>query len=365
MNGNLKLLINFIWKFMGTVHFGNDHIAVILGYGYLQWGNILSTRVYFAEGLGYNLFSVRQFCDSDLEVAFRRNTCFVRNLIGVDLLKGNHTKNLYTIKLYEMAFASPICLIALATSTKSWLWHQRKKQNNTSQTQIRSKFKVEVTPSSYGFVWPDETRKYQQDAICSGDSGCLLSLSHYVRNDNVTEFKNQLLEEYFDDVSISRQTSSIKTPQQNRVVERRNQTLTEAIATVCYTHNRSLIHQRFDKTPYELINGRKPDISFLHVLGTLCYPKNDCEDIRKLGAKGDIGCFIGYSAISCAYKVYNRRTRKITETMNLRFDELSAMTFEQCSSKPELQGMISGHISSGLDLTYAPSTITSQKPTER
>nr|GFC42433.1 integrase, catalytic region, zinc finger, CCHC-type, peptidase aspartic, catalytic [Tanacetum cinerariifolium] len=77
MTGNLKLLINFIWKFMGTVRFENDHVPAILGFGDLQWGNILITRVYFIEGLGHNLFSVGQFYDSDLEVAFRRNACFV------------------------------------------------------------------------------------------------------------------------------------------------------------------------------------------------------------------------------------------------------------------------------------------------
>nr|GFB35322.1 integrase, catalytic region, zinc finger, CCHC-type, peptidase aspartic, catalytic [Tanacetum cinerariifolium] len=124
MMGNLKLLINFVWKFMGTVRFGNDHVAAILGFGDLQWGNILITRVYFVEGLGHNLFSVGQFCDSDLEVAFRRNACFVRNLEGVDLLKGDRSINLYTINLHEMASASPICLMARASSTKSWLWHQ-------------------------------------------------------------------------------------------------------------------------------------------------------------------------------------------------------------------------------------------------
>ncbi|GKA30127.1 retrovirus-related pol polyprotein from transposon TNT 1-94 [Tanacetum coccineum] len=140
---------------------------------------------------------------------------------------------------------------------------------------------------------------------------------------------------------------------------------TKAIATACYTQNRSIIHRRFNKTPYELINGRKPDISFLHVFGALCYPKNDREDIGKLGAKGDIGFFIGYSANSCAYRVYNRRTKKIMETMNVTFDELSAMAFEQSSLKPGLQSMTSGQISSGLDLTYAPSTITTQQPTER
>nr|GEW38041.1 hypothetical protein [Tanacetum cinerariifolium] len=92
--------------------------------------------------------------------------------------------------------------------------------------------------------------------------------------------------------------------------------------------------------------------------------KNNREDIGKLGAKGDIGFFIGYSADSCAYIVYNRRTKKIMETMNATFDELSTMAFEQSSSKPGLQSMTSGQISLGLDLTYAPSTITTQQPTK-
>nr|GEU65682.1 reverse transcriptase domain-containing protein [Tanacetum cinerariifolium] len=107
------------------------------------------------------------------------------------------------------------------------------------------------------------------------------------------------------------------------------------------------------------------DISFLHVFGALCYPKNDREDIKKLDVKGDIGFFIGYSATSCAYKVYNRTTKKILKTMNITFDELSAMAFEKCSSKPRIQSMTYGQIYTGLDLTYALSTITSQKPTER
>nr|GFC72598.1 retrovirus-related Pol polyprotein from transposon TNT 1-94 [Tanacetum cinerariifolium] len=179
--------------------------------------------------------------------------------------------------------------------------------------------------------------------------------------------------------------SYVRTPQQNGVVERRNWTLVEAartmliffraplffwaeaIATACFTQNRFIIHRRFNKTPYELINDKKLDILFHHVFGALCYPKNDREDIGKLGAKGDIGFFIGYSADSHAYRIYNRRTKKIMETMNtmnVSCDELSAMAFEQRSSKPRLQSMTSGHISSGLDLTYAPSTITTQQPSE-
>nr|GEV24912.1 retrovirus-related Pol polyprotein from transposon TNT 1-94 [Tanacetum cinerariifolium] len=203
-----------------------------------------------------------------------------------------------------------------------------------------------------------------------------------IRIDNGTKFKNQVLKDYFDTVGISHQMYSVRTPQQNGVVERRNRTLVEAartilifsrsplflwaeaIATVCFTQNRSIIHRRFNKTPYELINGKKMDISFLHVFGALCYPKNNREDIGKLGAKGNIGFFIGYSADSCAYRIYNQRIKKIMKTMNVSFDELSVMAFEQRNSKPDLQSMTSGQISLGLDLTYAPSTITTQQPSE-
>nr|GFA29674.1 retrovirus-related Pol polyprotein from transposon TNT 1-94 [Tanacetum cinerariifolium] len=125
MTENIKLLINFVWKFLGTIHFRNDHIAAILGYGDLKWENITITMVYFVEGLGHNLFLVGQFCDVDLVVAFKRNTCFIRDLDNVDLFKGNRSINLYTINLYDMASASPICLMARANLTKSWLWHQR------------------------------------------------------------------------------------------------------------------------------------------------------------------------------------------------------------------------------------------------
>ncbi|GJX96077.1 retrovirus-related pol polyprotein from transposon TNT 1-94 [Tanacetum coccineum] len=450
MTGNLKLLINFVWKFLGTVRFGNDHVAAILGFGDLQWGNILITRVYFVEGLGHNLFSVGQFCDSDLEVAFRRNTCFIRNLEGVDLLKGNRTTNLYTINLHDMASASPICLMARATSTKSWLWHQRLSHlnfdtiNDLARNDLVTglpKFKyhkehlcpsceqgkskrashppkpvpnskqrlhllhmdlcgpmriASINGKRYVLVIVDDYSRYTWVVFLRSKDEAPEEIKNFlkritvllqapviiVRTDNGTEFKNQVLQEYFKSNGITHQASSVCTPQQNGVVERRNRTLVEAartmlifsraplflwaeaIATACYTQNRSIIHRRFDKTPYELINGRKPDISFLHVFGALCYPKNDREDIGKLGAKGDIGFFIGYSANSCAYRVYNRRTKKIMETMNVTFDELSAMAFEQSSLKPGLQSLTSGQISSGLDLPYAPSTITTQRPTE-
>nr|GEZ00837.1 retrovirus-related Pol polyprotein from transposon TNT 1-94 [Tanacetum cinerariifolium]GEZ01016.1 retrovirus-related Pol polyprotein from transposon TNT 1-94 [Tanacetum cinerariifolium] len=340
MTGNLKLLMNFVWKFMGTVRFENDHVAVILGFSDLQWGNILITRVYFVEGLGHNLFSLSHL-----------NFDTINNLARNDLVSA-----LPKFK-YNKEHLCPSCE-----------QEKRKRAYHLPKPVPNSRSKDEA---------PKVIKTFLKRITVLLQSPVII-----IRTNNGTKFKNQVLKEYFDTVGISHQMSSVRTLQQNRVVERRNQTLveaartmlifsraplflwTEAIATACFTQNRSIIHRRFNKTPYELINGRKQDISFLHVFGAPCYSKNDREDIGKLGAKGDIGFSIGYSADSCAYRIFNRRTKKIIKTMNVSFDELSAMAFKQRSSKLGLQCMTSGQISSGLDLTYAPSTITTQQPSE-
>nr|GEW18403.1 retrovirus-related Pol polyprotein from transposon TNT 1-94 [Tanacetum cinerariifolium] len=125
MTGNLKLLCNFVEKFLGTIRFGNDQFAPILGYGDLVQGNVTINRVYYIEGLNHNLLSVSQFCDVDLEVAFRKSTCFVRDFEGNDLLTGNRGSDLYTISLQESTSSTLLCLMAKATPTQAWLWHRR------------------------------------------------------------------------------------------------------------------------------------------------------------------------------------------------------------------------------------------------
>nr|GFA90214.1 integrase, catalytic region, zinc finger, CCHC-type, peptidase aspartic, catalytic [Tanacetum cinerariifolium] len=117
MMGNLMLLINFVKKFMGTVKFGNDQIAPFLGYGDLVQGSVTIKRVYYVEGLNHNLFSVGQFCDANLEVAFRKSTCYIRDLKGNDLLTGSHDTDLYSITLQDTNFPNPICLMAKASSS--------------------------------------------------------------------------------------------------------------------------------------------------------------------------------------------------------------------------------------------------------
>nr|GEV84121.1 integrase, catalytic region, zinc finger, CCHC-type, peptidase aspartic, catalytic [Tanacetum cinerariifolium] len=125
MTGNRSQVMNFVSKFLGIVNFGNDHIARIMGYGDYEQGNVTISKVYYVEGLGHNLFFVGQFCDVDLEVAFWKNTCFICNLEGVNLIFRSRDTNLYTISLDDMLKTSLICLLSKASRTKRWLWHCR------------------------------------------------------------------------------------------------------------------------------------------------------------------------------------------------------------------------------------------------
>nr|GFB74788.1 hypothetical protein [Tanacetum cinerariifolium] len=113
----------------------------------------------------------------------------------------------------------------------------------------------------------------------------------------------------------------------------------EAIATAYFTQNRSIIHKRFDKPPYELMNKRKPNIKFFRVFGCICYLLNDYEDVGKLKAKGDIGVFVEYSKESAAFRIYNKQTRKIYDSVNVNFDEISEMASKQFSLEPGLSNL--------------------------
>nr|GFC98526.1 retrovirus-related Pol polyprotein from transposon TNT 1-94 [Tanacetum cinerariifolium] len=178
----------------------------------------------------------------------------------------------------------------------------------------------------------------------------------------------------YEEVGISHETSVTRSPQQNGVVERHNCTLieavrtmliyaqaplflwVEAVATACFTQNRSIIRLRHGKTPYELLHNKLPDLSFFHVFGAFCYPTNDSENLGKLQPKADIGIFIGYTPTKKAFRIYNRRTRRIVETIHVDFDELTAMAFEQSSSGPAFNDMTPGTISLGLVRTFSSST---------
>ncbi|GJR74354.1 retrovirus-related pol polyprotein from transposon TNT 1-94 [Tanacetum coccineum] len=308
----------------------------------------MSERVYYVEGLGHNLFSVGQFCDSDLEVAFRKHSCYVRDTDGVELLKGSRGSNLYTISVEDMMKSSPICLLSKASKNKSWLWHRRlnhlnfgtindlarkdlarglprlkfekdhlcsacqlgksKKHTHKPKTEntnlevlntlhmdlcgpmrvqtINGKKYILVIVDDYSrFTWvkflrsKDETPAVVIKFLTQIQVG-LNKTVRFIRTDNGTEFVNKTLYDHYEKVGIFHQKTVPRTPQQNGVVERRNRTLVEAartmlifskapmflwaeaVATACYTQNRSLIHTRHEKTPYELVHDKKPDLTF-------------------------------------------------------------------------------------------------------
>nr|GFA83755.1 hypothetical protein [Tanacetum cinerariifolium] len=158
MMGNLKLLINFVEKFLGMVKFKNDQIAPILGYGDLVQGAVMITRVYYVEGLNHNLFSVGQFCDADLEVAFRKSTCFIRYLKENDLLTGSRGTDLYSITLQDTNSHNPICLMAKATSSQAWLWHRHLSHLNFDTINLLSKNDIVVGLPKLKFI---------KDHLCS------------------------------------------------------------------------------------------------------------------------------------------------------------------------------------------------------
>ncbi|GJW88115.1 retrovirus-related pol polyprotein from transposon TNT 1-94 [Tanacetum coccineum] len=161
-----------------------------------------------------------------------------------------------------------------------------------------------------------------------------------VRTDRGTEFLNKTLHAYFKEEGIEHQTSTPRTPEQNGVVERRNRTLVEAartmlsasklplsfwaeaVATACYTQNRSIIISTHGKTAYHIINDRKPSIKHLHIFGCICYITRDGENLDKMKEKGDPCVMVGYSTQSKGYRVYNKRTRLIVESIHIKFDEI-------------------------------------------
>ncbi|GKB13010.1 integrase, catalytic region, zinc finger, CCHC-type containing protein, partial [Tanacetum coccineum] len=217
MAGDRSWLKDFMKKFIGTVRLGNDHFGAIIGYGDYVIGDNVISRVYYVEGLGHNLFSVGQFCDSDLEVAFRKHSCYVRDTDGVELIKGSYGSNLYTISVEKMIKSSPICLLSKASKNKSWLWHRRLNHLN------------------FGTI-NDLARK---DLVRG-----LNKTIRYIRTDNGTEFVNKDLTAYYENVGVFHQKTVPRTPQQNGVVERQNRTLVEAARTMLIFSKTMMAHTK-------------------------------------------------------------------------------------------------------------------------
>nr|GEU91888.1 putative ribonuclease H-like domain-containing protein [Tanacetum cinerariifolium] len=370
---NIKLLINFVCKFLGTVRFRNDHISAILEYGrtfasleiwmVLTCSKAIILQIFtpsismtWPQLLPYVSWPVQAKPKGRAEKDSVSKTGVARSFPGShQRLSHLNFDTINDLAKNDLVFGLPKFKYA-----KEHLFPSCEQRNNKRDSHppkpvlilkqrlhllhmdlcgpmrvasINGKQYVLVIVDDYSrYTWvhflrtKDETSK----VIKSFLKKIYVRLQApviIVRTDNETEFKNHVLKEYFD------------TARTMLIFSHAPMFLwAEAIATACYTQNHFIIHRRFNKTPFEFSQGKKLDISYLHVLGALCYPKNDREDIGKLGAKGDIGFFIRYSTNSVSYRVYNRRTKKIIKMMNVTFE---------------------------LELTYAPSTITPPRPSER
>nr|GEX91182.1 hypothetical protein [Tanacetum cinerariifolium] len=303
MTGNHALLTNFVEKFLGTVRFGNNDFAVIASYGDVVIGSMTIKKVYYVEGLGHNLFSVGQFCDKGLEICLwiidsgclkhmTGNRALLMNFVekflgtvrfgnndfavidgygdvvigsmtikkvyyvedGVDLLTGDRSSNLYTIALNEVASNSSSCPLAKASSSQSWLWHQRLSHLNfaTINNLMKNNF-VQGLPKM----------KFKKDHLCLAYEQGKIHRKHYK-------------------------------------------------SKTAFASNKPLYLLHMDlcgPMRVQSINGKR------HVLVVVddysrCYLLNDYEDVGKLKAKGDIGVFVGYSKESVAFRIYNKQTRE-------------------------------------------------------
>nr|GEU59882.1 hypothetical protein [Tanacetum cinerariifolium] len=314
MTRDRSQLINFVQIFLGTVKFGNDHVAKIMGYGDYKIGNVTISRVYFVEGLGHNLFLVGQFCDSDLEVIFRQHTCFIRNLDGVDLLTGSRGNNLYTLSLQDMMASYPICLLSKASKTKSCLWHRRLSHLNFSAINHLAR---------QGLVRGHPKLKFEKDHHCLACTmGKSTKKSHKPKSEDTNQEKLYLLH------------MDLCGPMHTKSVNGKKYIL------VIVDHYSRFTWVKFlrskDEAPYFIIKFLKMIQVWLKVL------------VRRI--------FIGYAPTKKAFRIYNQRTRRIVETIHVDFDEMMAMASKQSRSGPALNEMTLATISSGLTQKCSSST---------
>ncbi|GKD14909.1 retrovirus-related pol polyprotein from transposon TNT 1-94 [Tanacetum coccineum] len=378
MTGNLKLLCNFIKKYLGTVHFGNDQFAPILGYGYLVQGNITINMVFYVESLNQIFLQFGQFCDADLEVAFRKFTCFVRFLQGNDLLTGNCGSDLYTISLHETTSSTPIYFMAKDSPTQAWLWHRRLSHLNLDYINLlskkdvmiglpklkyvkdqlcsscevskakRSPFKTKVVLSSKGrlnLLHMDLCGPMQVASI-NGKKYILVIVDDYSRYTWTLFLRSKdetpkVLKGFLKMIQQNLQALVISV-QTDRGTEFLNKTLHAYFKEEGIEHQTSTprtpeqngVIERRNRTLVEAARTMlsasklplKPSIRHLYIFGCTCYLTRDGENLDKMKEKGDPCILVEYSTQSKGYRVYNKRTRLIVKSIHLRFDEIKEMS---------------------------------------
>nr|GFB15544.1 hypothetical protein [Tanacetum cinerariifolium] len=323
------------------------------------------------------------FCDADLEVAFRKSTCFIHDLKGNDLLSGSRRTNLYLITLQDTNSPNPICLVAKATSSQAWLWHRRLSHLNFDTINLLSKNDIVVGLPKLKFVkdhlcsscklgkanqksfhtklTPSSKRRLQllHMDLCSPmrvasingkryvlvivDDYSRYTWTHFLRSKDDTP---EVLIDFLRLVQrgLQAQVGVVRTDKGTKFL---NQTLHAYFAAEGIQHQTSVartpkqngVVERQNRTLVKaartMLNTAKVPLFFwAEAIATACFTQNYGENLDKMKEKGDECIFVGYSNQSRAYIVFNKRTRVIMESIHVNFDELPLMASDQLSSDP-------------------------------
>ncbi|KAJ9561789.1 hypothetical protein OSB04_006949 [Centaurea solstitialis] len=363
MTGSKSVISNYREERGPAVTFGGNGKGQTRGYGTLTNGVTTFKRVAYVEGLMHNLLSISQLCNKNHKVSFSKKKCKVKNRRKEVILTGVRQADIYIINMNTST--DNFCFVSRASTDTNWLWHKRLSHLNfKTLNQLCINNLVVGLPdfrytkvslcSAYilGYSFFDPRVKLLKKSFYSSGRWKGSTTLLFDQSEVTTELSSTL-ETFFDQKGISQNFSSVRTPQQNGVAERRNRTLieaarsmlseanlatqfwAEAVNTACYTQNRSLIVKRFRRTPYELFRNRKPSIEHLHIFGCVCYILNNKDNLGKFDSKSDDGIFLGYSSISKTYRVFNKRRQTIEETIHVKFDE-SGPTFPHPHDNSEI-----------------------------
>ncbi|GJX58524.1 putative ribonuclease H-like domain-containing protein [Tanacetum coccineum] len=378
MTGNKALLTDYQDIDGGFVAFGgNTRGGKITGIGKIRTNKIDFEDVFFVKELKFNLFSVSQMCDKKNNILFTETECLVLSpdfkLIDESqvLLRVLSQNNMYNFDLKNFVSSRDLTyLFAKATIDESKLWHRRLGHVNykimnklvkgnlvrglPSKTfendhtcvacQKGKQHKASLTDDFSRFSWvfflatKSETFGIVKKFITEIEN----QLNHKVkviRSDNGTKFKNREMDEFCGQKGIKREYNVTRTPQPNGVAERKNRTLieatktmltdsllpivfwAEAVNTACYVLNKVLVTKPHNKTPYELIIGRAPSISFMRPFRCPVTILNTLDPLGKFDGKAEEGFLVGYSVNSKAFRVFNSETKKVEENLHVNFLE--------------------------------------------
>ncbi|GJW95004.1 putative ribonuclease H-like domain-containing protein [Tanacetum coccineum] len=371
MTGNKAYLDEFQDFNGGPVAFGGSR-GYITGKGKIKTGKLDFEDVCFVKELQhFNLFSVSQMCDKKNKVLFTDSECLVlspefklpdENQV---LLKIPRQNNMYSFNLENIVPTGGLaCLIANATTDESNKWHRRlghvnfKNLNKLVKGNLVRGLPSKIFQNDHTCVACQKGKQHKASCKAKAVSSIsqTLQLLHMdlfgptsenqlnqkvktIRVINGTEFKNKEVIEFCGLKGIKREYSNARTPQQNGVAERKNRTLieaartmladsflpntfwAEAVSTACYVLNRVLVTKPHNKTPYELLTGKIPIISYIRPFGCHVTILNTIDHLGKFAGKSDEGFLVGYSLQSKAFRVYNLETKRVEENLHITFLE--------------------------------------------